>query len=215
TPTSSVLAGSAGNTVVFTYTAATGGLTNGAVTVAVPTGWTAPSTTGANAGFTTASGGTGTNTVSVAAQTITVSGVSLAAGATLTITYGSKASAGPGATANSTLGAQSWQAQERSTSGGTLTNLGASPSITLTNAPNGSGTLTTPTASVVAGSAGNTVVFTYTAATGGMTNGAVTVAVPTGWTAPSTATNNAGYTTASTGTVSVATQTITVSGVTL
>src|SRR5439155_276962 len=203
TPTTSVLAGSAGNTVVFTDTAATGGLTNGAVTVAVPTGWSAPSTTGANAGFTTASGGTGTDTVSVAAQTITVSGVSLAAAATLTITSGSKPSAGPRATASSPLGAQSWQAQEESTSGGTLTNLAASPSITVTNAPNGSGTLTTPTASVVAGSAGNTVVFTYTAATGGMTNGAVTVAVPTGPSARAATGGNAGITPASTSPVAV------------
>src|SRR5439155_1639435 len=131
---------------------------------------------------------------------VTVSGVTLAAGATLTITYGSKASAGPGATATSTLGAQAWQAQERSTSGGTLTNLASSPSITVTNAANGSGTLTTPTTSVLAASIGNTVVFTYTAATGGMTNGAVTVVVPTGWSAPSTTGISAGFTTASGGT---------------
>src|SRR5207248_3000867 len=140
----------------------------------------------------------------------------LAAGATLTITYGDKTGGGPGATASSTGGAQSWQAQQKSTSGGTLTNLAAgSPSITVANAPDGSGTLTTPTASVLAGSAGNTVVFTYTAATGGTTNGAVTVVVPSGWSAPSLTGTNAGSTTASTGTVGVAGQTITVSGVTL
>jgi len=212
TPTNGVFAGSTGNTITFTYTAATGGLNNGAVSVVVPAGWTAPSTTGTDPGFTTAS----TGTIGVSGQTITVSGVTLAGGATDTITYGSKASSGPGATATSTTGAQTWQAQEKSTSGGTLTNLASSPSINVTTSADGSGTLTTPTSSVVANSTGNTITFTYTAASGGLNNGAVTVVVPSGWTAPvTTPTNAAGYTTASTGSVSVSGQTITVSGVTL
>ena len=71
-------------------------------------------------------------------------------------------------------------------------------------AADGSGTLTTPTSSVVSQSTGNTITFTYTAATGGMRNGQVTIVVPTGWTAPSITGANAGYTTSSTGTVGVA-----------
>src|SRR2546430_9609724 len=51
------------------YTAAAGGISNGSVTLVVPSGWSAPSTTGSNAGYATASSGT----VSVSAQTITVS----------------------------------------------------------------------------------------------------------------------------------------------
>ena len=47
-----------GRTITFTYTAATGGINNGSVTLVVPAGWSAPSTTGANAGYTTASSGT-------------------------------------------------------------------------------------------------------------------------------------------------------------
>jgi hypothetical protein len=208
--TSNVSASQTGRTITFTYTAATGGLSSGAVTVVVPSGWTAPSTTSNNAGYTTAS----TGTVTVSSQTITVSNVTLAGGSTLTITYGSTAGGGPGATATSSTGAQTWQAQEKSTSAGSLTNLASSPSITV-NAADGTGTLTTGTSAVSASQTGRTIIFTYTAATGGLSSGAVTVVVPSGWTAPSTTSNNAGYTTASTGTVSVSSQTITVSNVTL
>src|SRR5204863_421642 len=106
---------------------------NGSVTLVVPAGWSAPSTTGANAGYTTASSGT----VSVSSQTITISSLTLAGGSTMTITYGSTAGGGPGATAPVTAAAQVWQAQEKSSSGGTLTNLASSPGITVndTTAP--------------------------------------------------------------------------------
>ena len=46
-----------GRTITFTYTAATGGINNGSVTLVVPAGWSAPSTTGANAGYSTSSAG--------------------------------------------------------------------------------------------------------------------------------------------------------------
>ena len=69
------------------------------MTVVVPAGWSAPSTI---AGNTRLHGRRSTGTVSVAGQTITVSTVTLAGGATMTITYGSGA---PGATAPATAGA--------------------------------------------------------------------------------------------------------------
>jgi ribosomal protein S4 len=210
TPTTNVALSSSGNTLTFTYTAATGGISNGTVTLVVPSGWSAPSLTGSAAGFTTATSGT----LAVAGQTITVSAVTLTAGSTFTVVYGSKTSSGPGATAAATNGAQTWQAQEKSTSTGALTNLASSPSITL-NAANGSGTLTTPTTTVTHSSTGNTLTFTYTAATGGISNGTVTLVVPSGWSAPSLTGSAAGDTTASTGTVAVSGQTITVSAVTL
>src|SRR5439155_13677177 len=138
--------------------------------------------------------------------------VTLAGGATMTIAYGDKGSGGPGATAPSSSGAQTWQVQEKSTSGGSLANLAASPSITVLSA-DGSGTLTTPTGSVNSAQTGRTITFTYTAATGGLANGTVTLAVPAGWSPPSTTGANAGYTTSSSGTLSVSSQTITVSSV--
>ncbi|MGE5690197.1 MAG: OmpL47-type beta-barrel domain-containing protein [Pseudomonadota bacterium] len=205
-----VASSSTGNTITFTYTAGVQGMDGGAVAIDVPAGWSAPSTTGSQAGYATAS----TGTVGVSGQRITVSGVTLAAGGTLTVVYGSKASAGPGATASSSTGAVSWATLQRGTSGGTLTSTGSSPSITQ-YAANGSGTATASPTIVPPASPGNTVTVTYTAASGGMSNGAVTVDVPTGWSAPSTTNGNAGYTTASTGAVSVSGQKITVSGVTL
>src|SRR6185295_13495676 len=103
-------------------------------------------------------------------------------------------SGGPGATATSSTGAQTWQAQEKSTSAGSLANLGASPSITV-YAADGTGTLTTPTSVVSASQTGRTLTFTYTAATGGINNGTVTLVVPAGWSAPSTTGAIAGYST--------------------
>src|SRR5207253_3523701 len=143
-----------GRTITFTYTAAAGGINNGSVTLVVPAGWSAPSITGANAGYTTSSAGT----LTVSSQTITVSALTLAAGNTFTITYGSTGGGGPGATVTSSTGAQTWQAQDKSTSAGSLTNLASSPSITV-NAADGSGTLTTPTSAVALGPTGNTITF--------------------------------------------------------
>ena len=122
--------------------------------------------------------------------------------------------AAPAQRATATTGTQTWQAQERSTAAGVLGNLGASPSIVI-NAANGTGTATVLPANAGNGSTGNTLTFTYTAAAGGIVNGAVTVTAPAGWSAPSTTPGTPGYATASTGTVSAAGQTITVSGVTL
>ena len=66
---------------------------------------------------------------------------------------------------------------------GLLTNLGAQPAVTVNNAVDGSGTNTVSPLTTLAGTA-TTETFTYTAPTGGMTNGAVTIVVPAGWTAP-------------------------------
>ena len=90
-PTTNVSASQTGRTITFTYTAAAGGIKNGTLTLVVPAGWNAPSTTGANAGYTTAS----TGTLAVAGQTITVSALTLAGGSTMTITYGSTAGVAP------------------------------------------------------------------------------------------------------------------------
>src|SRR5207302_6739433 len=124
-PTSTVSASQTGRTITFTYTAAPGGLSNGLVTLVVPSGWSAPSTTASNAGYTTAS----TGTVSVSSQTITVSSVTLAGGSTMTITYGDTGGGGPGATATSTPGAQTWQAQDKVTTARDPTDLASPPRI--------------------------------------------------------------------------------------
>ena len=152
TTTSGVIYGSTGHTIIFTYTAATGGVANGGVHLTVPTGWSAPSTTGSAAGYTVAS----TGSVSINGQTIVVLGVTLAAGGTLTLTYGARKAGGPGATAASSVGAATWTATEKSTSGGTETNLARSPSITVTQ------TLATPAAPSVALVSPSSILVTFT-----------------------------------------------------
>lgn len=147
TTTSSVTAGSSANTITFTYTAA-GGVSGGSISLAVPSGWSVPSTTSTAGGYTTAS----TGTVGVSGQTITVSGVTLTAGATMTITYASTAGSGPGATAPTTAAQQLWTTHEQSTTSGTLTGLSSSPSITVSPAGLSSFLLTTES-SHTAGSA--------------------------------------------------------------
>ena len=150
--TTSVTYGSTGHVLTFTYTAATGGVSNGGVHLTVPSGWSAPSTTGTSAGYTTAS----TGTVSVDGQTVVVLGVTLAAGATLTVNYGSKAAKGPGATASTSVGAATWITTEKSTSGGTETTLAKSPVITVTQ------TLATPAAPSVSLVTPSSIVVNFT-----------------------------------------------------
>jgi len=196
-------------TLTFKYASAPGGTSDGAVSLDVPAGWTQPTTTSGQPGYVTAS----TGTVSTSGQTITVSNLDLA-GKAVTITYGSKANGGPGALAPLTTGPDTWTTSERSSTGGTLTPLSSSPLITV-YAEDGSGLLTTPTATVPAGSTGNTIEFTYTADAGGTLNGDVTLTVPPGWSAPSTASGDDGYTTADAGIVKVSGRRITVTGLTL
>jgi hypothetical protein len=150
--TTSVTYGSTGHAITFTYTAATGGVSSGGVHLTVPAGWSAPSTTGTSAGYTTAS----TGTVSLDGQTIVVLGVTLAAGATLTIVYGSKAAKGPGATATTGVGAATWTTTEKSTSSGTETTLAKSPVITVTQ------TLATPAAPSVSLVSPSSIVVNFT-----------------------------------------------------
>lgn len=155
TKTSSVTFGSTGHTIVFTYTAASGGVSSGGVHVTVPSGWSPPSTTGIAAGYATAS----TGTLTVDGQTIVVLGVTLASGATLTINYGARSAKGPGAVATQSVGPQTWAATEKSTSGGTETNLAKSPVITVTQ------TLATPPAPSVSLVSPSSIIVNFTPVT--------------------------------------------------
>jgi hypothetical protein len=199
-------AGTTGNTVTFTYTANTP-MAAGTLGLTVPAGWSAPSTTAMDPGFATAS----TGTVSLAGRTVNVSNLTLAKGQTFTLVFGSKASGGPGATAPPTGGDQTWQANVHVTASEPLVALVAPP-VTRVLAPDGSGTMAASPASVAHGAVGRTLTFTYVAAAGGLADGAVSIEVPTGWSAPSLTGNNAGFSKASVGTIAVAGRTVTVSG---
>jgi hypothetical protein len=123
---SHVVTTSPGNTLTFTYKAATGGLQGGTLTVAAPAGWSAPSTTATDPGSSTSNCGT----VGVTGNTIYVINVDLNGGSTCTIVYGSKAGGGPGATAPSTSAPSTFTSKEMSTSSGVLTALASSPVVT-------------------------------------------------------------------------------------
>jgi hypothetical protein len=206
----SASAGAAGDTVTFTYTSAVA-LSSGELTVAIPAGWSAPSTSGTNPGFTTTtcSGGT----VGVSGSTIQVTGITIAKGVACSITYGAKTSGGPGATVTSTVGASVFSVQEKSSSGDTLTALATSPSLTVF-APDGSGTLTVAPTSTASASGANTLKFTYTIAAGGLSGGQILVTVPSGWSMPSTTSGKEGYTTSTCGSVAISGSTIQVTGIT-
>jgi hypothetical protein len=198
---SSAVVNSSGNTIVLTYTASAA-ISDGDVVIIVPTGWSEPVTTSA-AGCTTASAGT----VTTAGYRID-DHLSLSAGSTTTITYGATSggscAAGDGAVASANVGNQKFVGEEQTTAGGAVGLLASSPTIAETSqtyAANGSGTLTTTTTSALApGATGNTIVFVYTAATGGTFGGILEITVPTGWSTPSTSGGTtAGCVTTSTG----------------
>jgi len=100
----------------FTYTASAT-LTSGKVIVAVPPGWTVPTTSN-----TTAS----TGVVSVVGSAITVSGVSLTSAQTLTVTYGAGANKVTPAPAG---GFDTFTVSMSPTSSGTPSALSTSPSV--------------------------------------------------------------------------------------
>ena len=127
TSTGSVAAGQTGITLNFSYLADAGGLNNGAIAITVPDGWSVPETDPADPGYSTA----GQGSVSISGRTITITGVNLAGGDSLTVKYGDTTMGGPGATAATTPGTVTWEAQSKSTQTGVLISLGASPAITV------------------------------------------------------------------------------------
>ena len=128
TPTRSVRHRALHRTIVFTYTAASGGVPDGTLTLTVPRGWSAPSTTQGAAGYVIRSAGD----ISVSGRTITIAALTLSAGQHVRITYGSRAGGGPGASAPNAIGLQIWRATEKSLPDGTLTPLAHPPTTTLT-----------------------------------------------------------------------------------
>jgi len=114
------------NTLTFRYTAATGGITGGEVTIEVPTGWTAPT------GCTTSSRGS----LNFSGQTIEVSNLTLATNAKLTVTYGSSVDSdvycgeGDGVAVPSSLGKYTFTTSEASVPSAAPVAIESSPVVT-------------------------------------------------------------------------------------
>jgi hypothetical protein len=190
-------------TLALKYKPDAGGMDNGELQIDAPVGWTAPQTANpGNPGYVTSTAGT----VSTNGQEIHVSGLTLF-GDVVRIQYNP--------VVGSLTGPQTLTFSQKGSPGGTLTQLPSSPQVTV-YAADGSGTMTTPTVSVPHGSTGNRITFTYTAAAGGISNGTIGLKIPSGWSAPTTNSSLAGYTTATAGALSISSgQTILVTGVTL
>ena len=129
TPTT-VRRNSTGKTITFIYKAAKGGLANGRIDIKVPKGWSAPSEIATAPGYVTTTVGT----LAIGGRFIEVSNLTLAAGQTVTVTYGSKVGGGPGAKATSVIGTRAWKAREESTAFpfGFLKALAVSPKVKVT-----------------------------------------------------------------------------------
>ena len=155
-----VLAGTT-HTEALTFTTPAGGMTNGAVSMDVPAGWTPPQKTTNNAaGYTTATAaGIGVPVGNIAISgagpwTVTISSLNLNAGQSVVITYGDVSSSALGvATATTSTGVGTWTSKQKSTAGGTLTPIGASPTVTVNNAADGTGTNTVTPLTTLAGTA--------------------------------------------------------------
>jgi len=190
--------------LTFTYVAYAGGVRGGAIRLTVPPGWSVPSTQPNSSGSVVASAGK----PSIKGRMITVPVKDLESGSSISITYG-------GATAPAgDVASQTWVVQERSSRSGSMKRLAHSPDVTVL-APDGSGSLYRATGDATPGSPGNTVVFVFEAAAGGVSGGRLELTVPAGWSAPSTQASDPGYVTASPGAIAVHGQVIELSGLTL
>jgi hypothetical protein len=209
---------------LFTYTAkGCGLLEHSAVTIDVPRGWTPPSTVRGEPGYPAASQGT----VTLSGSRITIADAILAPDGTLTLSYAQAVPASPGYAV--------FSATEQSGDNAIRKALASPPKVTVLQArsssttgpptsstssaghtsPAGIGTMTVSPATVTA-SRRSTLTFTYAAPPDGLPpTGAVALAVPRGWTAPTRKRGVPGYTSSSAGTVSVAGRWITVTGTAL
>jgi hypothetical protein len=128
TPVTNLPRNQSGDVIVFTYTAGAGGTRAGTLTITVPTGWPAPTTSNA-VGCTAAS----TGTVSTSGRTIRVSKLTLAGKGKARITYGAISGGActnrDGATAPKAAGTYTFAAAEASTPTGAMAALATSPSI--------------------------------------------------------------------------------------
>ena len=128
---------SAPTTLQFVYSPPAGtGITNGKLWITVPAGWTTPQLGNNAAGFVS----TTTGTLSVSGQVIRVNSLTLAIGASVTVTYGDvSANSAGAAVAPSAAGTSIFAASLQATAAGTLTALAAPPSVVVSTSGGGGG----------------------------------------------------------------------------
>lgn len=164
TPTTAIQSAT-GKTFTFTFTAPTTGMTHGTVTLTIATGWTAPSTTKHSAGYVTLTPNSA-GTLTITGRTIKVTAVTLGAGQTFAIIYGTGGGT-TGVTVTSTLGTSTFTTKEASTSAGTPTTIFVQPTVDVIPAC----TPITGTHSLAPGATTHFVLVGASGATGGGTGG--------------------------------------------
>jgi hypothetical protein len=211
-------AGTTGNTLHIIYTAGPSAWTTGTIRITVPAGWSAPSANLTDPGYFSASSSGGSSSVDGTAvigndMIITVSNLPGSSG-TVTIVYGDKTFGSPGAASQPGLGTAVFDVMTdntgvnvhnilvqpvvimtaptpTATSSPTST---ATPTVTMTATPIiGEGTATAAPGTVTAGSAGNTMIITYTSGVHAWASspdyGSIRITIPAGWPAPNSVNN--------------------------
>src|ERR687886_2476710 len=128
----SSVAASSSVTETFTYTAVTGGISNGSISIVIPSGGTAPQpASGSTAGYVTTNAGSAAVS-GTGPWTITVTGLTLASNGTVAVKYGdTSVNAAGAATVTSTTGTANFTAKEASVSSTPSSTLGTSPQTTV------------------------------------------------------------------------------------
>ena len=180
-----IASASSGNQLTFDFKAV-GTMNGGAVSMEVPPDWSAPQLIQGVAGYTSAltpSGGSvGRLSVSETSDRVVIVPINtLGPDQIVKIIYG-RGSGSSGAVAQENAGGGTFIFKTKGSSGDDFESIGNQPTVLVTNAPDGSGTMTVAPTSVTAGSIVE-FVFTYMPA-GTINGGKLQLTVPSGWTAP-------------------------------
>jgi len=173
-------------TLAFTYTAVEA-ITDGQVNIIVPASFT-DGTTGVTANDAAGADVTGASAVAavVTDRTVEITVATLAPQSQIVLTYTDLV--GPTVAAD-----YEFVSSSQLTEDGTITNLDASPTVTVTNAADGTGTASYLGGEISAGSDGNSLTFEFVPV-GTMDGGQIVFGVPTDWTEPQGTDSTAGYT---------------------
>jgi len=127
-PTTAV-AGSTDNKLTFTFTAS-GTMDGGAITIEMPTGWSAPQGTDGIAGYTTATSTGNIGTPSFDLQVVTVPITTLPSGGTITVVYGdTTGGTGSEAIAQTALGTATFVTMSKISAYASLAEIAESPKV--------------------------------------------------------------------------------------
>ena len=201
---SRVAAASSGNQITFDFKAV-GTMNGGAVSMDVPGNWSSPQRTQGVAGYVAVSAPSGGSlgTASVSDNTVTVPINTLAADQIVRIVYGS-GSGSSGAVAQDNAGGATFVFKTKGSGGDDFAAIGNHPTVNVTNARDGSGTMTVKRTGAKEGeettaTAGSVSEFVFTYFPEGTINGGkVQLTVPEGWPAPVGTSGQHGFTTAET-----------------